>query len=187
MDYDYGQPPAPSKTLEKLKFGAGVVALLSIPFLIFQAVILPFKLLFGLKLLGIGKVLLGGMVLHHSLSKKSKGDHSSSGIAPFSLYSPFYLPSLPSATFNANIAVTDTTTAATTTAATTTSRTTTTTTTPRTPINAFLKMTTPLSVDIVENNAEYIDVDNKDDNVSDSDESEEDDYSLQGALQTLVF
>jgi hypothetical protein len=118
------------KMLDKLKFVAGIFGLLSIPFVLFQLVILPLKLLAGLKLIGMGKAMLLGMLLNQALSSKHSKDLGN-GFPSFAapLIAPFGFASLPSVSFNltATTATTAATTAATTTATTTTKTTTTTT------------------------------------------------------------
>jgi hypothetical protein len=104
MDYDYYMMPVEEKgtMLDKLKFAAKIIALLTEPFLIFQAVLLPIALLVLLKFLVIGKSMLFGMALAHLfMSKKSKGHYKSSPDSYIpSFYSPQVYPNVPSASFN---------------------------------------------------------------------------------------
>jgi hypothetical protein len=71
---------ADGKMVAKLKFAAGIIALLSAPFLFFQAILLPINLVFGVKLMGIGKSMLLGMLFYHLLSSKhNHGGHHHGG------------------------------------------------------------------------------------------------------------
>jgi hypothetical protein len=165
--------PFKSKWIDKIKYGTGILALLKVPLIFFQALIVPLKLLFVMKILAAGKAFILGMFLFKYLSSKKGHGGGHGGHLPFygsaGGFNPsIVLPALPSINIDAASLLNHkylTTTSTTTTSTTTT----TTTTTPRPAADQGTK-----------------DDGNDDSSEEESDEDEDDDYDAELFRDSII-